>query len=273
MVKFEQILSLEPPEQGIKLINKLISKAQLLLKNQPINSNDYSAWKLIALNYLQRTFGKESSNVSSIMDVGEYGAFPMNADETWWSNHYATSLQTQIKQLEGLIELLETDLQLDTSREIQSEKIISGEKIFLVHGYNDKALHETARYLEKLELDIIILRDQPNQGRTIIEKFIDYSNVGFAVILLTDDDRGGLKNTAYEEQKLRARQNVIFELGFFIGKLGRNRVCALYIPDVEIPSDYGGVLFIEFDETGGWRLNLAKEIKASGIPVDMNLAL
>ena len=101
----------------------------------------------------------------------------------------------------------------------------------------------------------------------------DYADVGFAVVLLTNDDQGGPSDLPFEEQKLRARQNVIFELGYFIGRLGRNRVCALYAPGVEIPSDYSGVLYIQLDEQGGWRLALAKEMKASGLPVDMNLAL
>jgi predicted nucleotide-binding protein len=77
----------------------------------------------------------------------------------------------------------------------------------------------------------------------------------------------------YDAQKPRARQNVILELGYFLGRLGRNRVCALYRSGVEIPSDYAGVLFTELDEGGGWRLQLAKELKAAGLPVDMNNAL
>jgi predicted nucleotide-binding protein len=124
-----------------------------------------------------------------------------------------------------------------------------------------------------LDLNLIILHEQPNKGRTIIEKFQDYSDVAFAIVLLTADDRGGIADSQYDSQSLRARQNVIFELGYFIGKLGRNRVCALYSEGVEIPSDYSGVLFIKFDEAGAWRLAVAKEIKAAGIDIDMNKAL
>lgn len=260
-------------DKGLELLKKLIEKAKQLLDNRPLSSDDYSSWKLVALNYLEKIFGKESTNISGIMDVGEYGAFPMAADERWWENHYVKSLQTQIKLLEGLIESLETEMTINTGEQIQEKRVKYGRRIFLVHGRNERFLHETARYLEKLKLEIIILRDQPNEGRTIIEKFIDYSNAGFAIVLLSDDDRGGSKDTTYEEQNLRARQNVIFELGFFIGKLGRKRVCALYIPGVDIPSDYEGVLFIPFDEQGGWRLKIAREIKAAGLSVDMNLAV
>src|SRR5947209_3001268 len=107
-----------------------------------------------------------------------------------------------------------------------------------------------------------------------MEKFVEYSDVGFAIVLVTDDDRGGPIDLP-TDQKLqpRARQNVILELGFFLGKLGRKRVCALYQQGVEIPSDYQGILFVSLDETGGWKLHLAKELKAAGLPIDMNKAM
>jgi predicted nucleotide-binding protein len=87
---------------------------------------------------------------------------------------------------------------------------------------------------------------------------------------LTKDDRGGPAAAAFDAQKPRARQNVIFELGFFIGKLGRERVCALFETGVEIPSDYAGVVFVELDPRQTWRFEVAKEIRAAGLPVDLN---
>jgi len=197
----------------------------------------------------------------------------MNAGEQWWDTHRAKSLQTQLTRLEGLVELLQVEAQLLSSEPPQEQEVVSGHKIFLVHGRDERALHETARFLERLRQDVVVLREQPNSGRTIIEKFVDYSDVGFAVVLLTSDDRGGLADEPYESQQLRARQNVLFELGYFIGKLGRNRVAALYVPGTDVPSDYSGVLFIALDERGGWKLELARELKAAGLNVDMNLAL
>jgi hypothetical protein len=143
-------------------------------------------------------------------------------------------------------------------------------RVFVVHGHNEALKVSVARLLERLELDPIILHEQPNQGRTIIEKISDYSDVGFAVVLLTGDDRGGLSAESSGEYRLRARQNVIFELGYFIGRLGRNRVAAIYEQDVEIPSDSSGVVFIPHDEAGAWRLGLAREIRAAGIKLDLN---
>lgn len=207
------------------------------------------------------------------MEVGKYGSFPMGAGEDWWENHHADSLQIQIRQLEGLKELLQTELQLSGSQVAKASPVVSGHKIFLVHGHDDRALHETARFLEKLKQEVIVLREQPNQGRTIIEKFEDYADVGFAIVLLTADDRGAPMAAGEDSLKPRARQNVVFELGYFIGRLGRKRVCALYVEGIELPSDYSGVLYTRLDSSGAWRLEVAKELKAAGLPVDMNDAL
>jgi predicted nucleotide-binding protein len=145
--------------------------------------------------------------------------------------------------------------------------------LFVVHGRNEACRETVARFLEKLKLHPIILHEQPNKGRTIIEKFVDYSDVSFAVVLLTADDRGGLSDTPFEKQEPRARQNVILELGFFLGRLGRDRVCALYEDGIEIPSDYDGVIFIPFDKAGAWRMLLAREIKEARLPIDLNDAI
>lgn len=142
-------------------------------------------------------------------------------------------------------------------------------RVFVVHGHDEAVKHVVARFLEKLKLTVIILHEQPNKGRTVIEKFEANSDVGFAVVLLTPDDEG-YSTKSPEILKKRARQNVILELGYFIGKLGRQRVCALYVEDVEIPSDINGVLYVKYDSFGGWRSELAKEIKAAGIAVDLN---
>ena len=261
------------PEQGIELLQGQIEKARNLLSSHPFKKDDYSSWELLTRNYLEKTFGVNSPNVTSVTNVGKYGSFPMNAGEDWLENHRSKSLQSQVRKLEGLVELLQTEVQLEQGTSATLQKPVIGHRIFLVHGHDEATLHETARFLEKLDQEVIILREQPNKGRTIIEKFEDYADVGFAVVLLTNDDRGGPSDLPVEEQQDRARQNVIFELGYFIGRLGRNRVCALYTSGVEIPSDYTGVFYIQLDDQGGWRLALAKEMKAAGLPVDMNLAL
>jgi len=141
-------------------------------------------------------------------------------------------------------------------------------RVFVVHGRNKGALEAVARYLERADFEPVILHEQANQGRTIIEKFEDHADVGFAVVLLTPDDVG--EAAVGGESKPRARQNVILELGYFIGQLGRKHVCALKMGDLELPSDILGVVWTELDDAGGWKASLAKELKAAGYEIDWN---
>jgi predicted nucleotide-binding protein len=152
-----------------------------------------------------------------------------------------------------------------TSRESEHGQKPYERKIFVVHGRDNEAKVEVARFLEGIDFQPIILHEQANQGRTLIEKMIDHGEVGFAVVLLTPDDEGNRKG---EPPRPRARQNVILELGYFIGRLGRDRVCALKRGEVEIPSDFDGVVYEPFDEFGGWRSKLAKELDAAEYTID-----
>ena len=127
-----------------------------------------------------------------------------------------------------------------------------------------------ARFLERIGFSVIILHEQPNGGRTIIEKFEKHGDVGFAVVLLTPDDVGGLKG---EDQRPRARQNVILELGYFIGRLGRERVLALKSGDIELPSDFVGVAYQEFDSGAAWQRALALELQNAGYEIDWNIVM
>jgi predicted nucleotide-binding protein len=146
------------------------------------------------------------------------------------------------------------------------------QKVFVVHGHDSEAKETVARFIQKIGLKPIILHEQPSSGLTIIEKLESYSNVGFAAVLLTPDDIGGMAQKPSELQA-RARQNVILELGYFIGKLSRNRICALYKQGVEIPSDFGSIVYIELDEKGAWRTKLAQEFVHAGMPIEIEKLL
>jgi predicted nucleotide-binding protein len=141
-------------------------------------------------------------------------------------------------------------------------------KVFVVHGHDEGALQAMARFLETIGLQVVILREQPDQGRATIEKFeACAAEVGFAVVLLTPDDLGGA--VAAPEQAARARQNVIFELGYFVGSLGRGRACLLRKGNVEIPSDLFGVIYTDFDHPAeGSKVRLARELKAAEFEFD-----
>jgi predicted nucleotide-binding protein len=174
-----------------------------------------------------------------------------------------------LKQLVAKVELIKSEVpDKVVSNSTTSSEDISNNNVFIVHGHNNEVKINVARTLEKLGLNPIILHEQANSGKTIIEKFEEHSNVGFAIILLTDDDLGKAKKD--ENLNPRARQNVILELGYFIGKLGRNKVCPLYTKGVELPSDLYGLLYLEIDSSEYWKISLAKELKAAGYDIDVN---
>ena len=133
-----------------------------------------------------------------------------------------------------------------------------------------------ARTVEKIGLEAIILHEQPNMGQTIIEKFESQAgDVGFAIVLLSSDDIGYSKEYKEENRKYRARQNVVFEMGYFIGAMGRRRVIALFEKkdNFELPSDYNGVVYLQYDKNGKWQFELIKELKAANYQVDSNQIL
>jgi len=164
-------------------------------------------------------------------------------------------------------------LALIPETEVAKEKEIPSREtanhIFIVHDTDEAAKETVARFIERLPLEVVILHERSNQGRTIIEKLEKNSNIGYAVVLLTPDYMGAKKDQIDNLQP-RARQNVIFELGWFYGRLGRERVCALYKEGVEIPTDFSGACYIPFDANGGWKLPLARELKESGYEFDID---
>jgi len=141
-------------------------------------------------------------------------------------------------------------------------------KVFIVHGHDNEAKEKTARFIEKLSLTPIILHEQASSGNTIIEKIEQYSNVGYGIVLYTPCDMGKAKDE--NDYQNRARQNVIFEHGFLIGKLGRRNVCELVKGDIEKPNDISGVVYIPMDDADSWKMSIFKELKAIGYEIDAN---
>jgi len=150
---------------------------------------------------------------------------------------------------------------------VRSGMLPADDKILLVYGRNVEAKEKVARFLMKLQLEPILLDEQAGRGRTLIEKFETQWPVAFVVALLTGDDVGGLA-PGPRELRPRARQNVIFELGFSIATLGRERVCVLYEEGVELPSDFHGVEYQPLDAAGAWKAKLAKELHEARLRFD-----
>lgn len=158
---------------------------------------------------------------------------------------------------------------LSTSEVKQKNPTISEKDIFIVHGHDAGLKNEVARFLEQMGLNPIILHEQTSGGLTIIEKIEKYSNVGFGIVLYTPDDVGRLNSQSANIQP-RARQNVIFEHGYLIGKIGRNNVVALVKDEVETPNDISGVVYVNYSQNGAWKFAISKELREVGYPIDLN---
>lgn len=153
----------------------------------------------------------------------------------------------------------------------QGERTATGNKIFIVHGHDSEAKITVARTLEQLDLEAVILHEQPDQGKTIIEKLESFTTeAAYAIVLYTECDLGRAKDLDESANRFRARQNVVFEHGLFVGSLGRDRVCALVKGNIEKPGDLDGVVYISMDDAGAWKMQLCKNMKAVGIDVDAN---
>ena len=215
---------------------------------------------------IRKIFGDSSTYLNDLEKIyySYFAGIDENvADESW--------SEGQSKML-NLFKIMEEDLTLDANKIIKKDKTKLYNEIFIVHGHDEEMKQAVARTVEKIGLVPIILHEQLNKGRTIIEKFEDYSDVNFAIVLLSPDDIAYSKDKPPEDKKFRARQNVIFELGFFVGKLGREHVFILYREEhnFEFPSDYSGICYIPYDNQGQWRFDLVGELKSCKYNVDAN---
>jgi predicted nucleotide-binding protein len=189
------------------------------------------------------------------------GPDPLEQVHEWLNDGKARSLGLLSQAVKGLEEdLEEVNVPLPASTEAHRQP--ANDEIFIVHGRDSPAKLEVARLVQRAGLKDVILHEQPNQGRTIIEKFEAHGGAaGFAIIVATADDVGGLDP---DHLQSRARQNVIGEMFWFAGRLGRSRVCVLVKGDVEMPSDFAGVGYTEMDDRGAWKQELMRELQAAG---------
>lgn len=271
-----------PRAQAEEQIASRIEKGQQLL-GQRISTKDelgaartvYYTWGEYNRDLLRRIF--DSPEIAE--EYARWSGFAVLPDtfQEEVQDHFQ-NIKDKVRRLASIKERLPLYSEPTSATESTTEAkpIPKTRTVFIVHGTDEASKEKVARFLEKLKLDYIILHEQPNKGRTIIEKFEDYSSVAFAVVLLTPDDIGSEMTDGVADgakMQMRARQNVVFELGYFIGKLGREMVCALHSEEIELPSDFTGVLYVPLDKGGGWQMKLAQELKAAGIDVDLNKAI
>lgn len=253
-------------------LKKIIAEIDgLILHKVTSSDNAFLTWENKAKSFILSIYNKNDYQYQEFehirfweIDYSEFNGYGPSIDQVEVCRN---GLLIAKGQLENILEVLEDEEQ-DHSPDnvlIPEEKTICYKKIFIVHGHDGELKQSVARVIEKQGINAIILSEQANKGRTIIEKFEDYSDVGGAICLFTADDYGRAKNDTTDN--IRARQNVVLETGYFMGKLGRENVVLLADKGIEMPSDLSGVVYTD---STNWEINLLKELKEMGYTIDFN---
>ena len=266
-----------PKSKSVELLDRQLKRIPDLMQLQH-DAPEFNKWERDTKVAITNIFGENSSHIEDFMGI-RYITYSIPGDpdnDQILQGQHAKGLEKAGGILSSMIDEIKTfwpdDNQTQSVPGIATTRRTNANNVFVVHGRDEGAKEAVARFLTKLDLIPTILHEEPNQGRTVIEKFEQNAVVPFAVVLLTPDDVGSLRENQ-SNLRPRARQNVIFELGYFIGSLGRKRVCALTKGDVEEPSDYEGVVYIPLDDSGAWKMGLVKELKSAGLDVDANRAM
>jgi predicted nucleotide-binding protein len=242
---------------------------------------DHTRWLIGLMKFLPEVFPNDSTYFHNMKRVRwqYYGTMAVHVNEMFQpgsteARYNGPAYDRALNTAEGILlaahdELAKSGLDDSAPAELETKDIATpARKVFVVHGHDTEMKETVARFLERIEFEAIILHEQANGGDTIIEKFERNADVGYAVVLLSGDDVGAAVGSQ-DELKSRARQNVVLELGYFIGRLGRSHVCPLVKGDVEIPSDFHGVVYVPFDGES-WKLHLVRELRHLGFDLDTN---
>ncbi len=246
-------------------LKQIIDEIPSLISANIDSSNaTFQAWKTKAERFLLYKYGENSYEYTKFRKT-HFSVTSLSFDLT--KRDYIQACQEGLEITQKIFQEYLDEMTEDGAQSLPNQQK-NYSKIFIVHGHDGELKQSVARVIEKQGIEAIILSEQANQGKTIIEKFENYSDVGGAVCLFTADDLG--KKKSEKKDHSRARQNVVFETGYFIGKLKRNRIVILADKGVELPSDLSGVVYTN---TGNWQLNLLKELKTMGYQIDTNKLL
>lgn len=249
-------------------LKKLIEDTDALIAQDITNSDPkFDAWDLKVKRFFANYFGTDGIETKTFLQITFCPLVWTDEPEDVIHQECIDTCRQGLKTTKAILEAFLDDptFEKKPTQQIETATTMDRSKIFIVHGHDGELKESVARIIEKQGIEAIILSEQANTGKTIIEKFEKYSDVGCAICLFTADDLGRAK--ANPDDKPRARQNVVFEAGYFIGKLGRDRIVILSDSGVEIPSDLAGVVYTN---TRDWKTELLKELKAMGYTVDFN---
>lgn len=248
----------------------------LIREGEKVDRSDYQSckvWKHHVIDALQEHFVHQEPEQEFEEHFGlKVTAARMGGGVT----NFRENLPRAIKYLKILSSEV-IRVQTDSDRkeeEAMGDMSINGNHVFVVHGHDEAIREKVSNLVEKFGLAPIILNEKPNMGKTIIEKIEQYGDVKFAVVLFTPDDLGESKEVAEKGNlEQRPRQNVLLELGYFWGRLGRDRVCLLNSVGDNLSSDLKGIGYTNIDKGGAWKMELAKELKAAGFDVDASVLI
>lgn len=237
----------------------------LITKKATASSSNFLAWHSKASRFLIKKYGNKSFEYKDFTTrCFSLKVWTTSTPDYRFAEVCANGLRcTKSIFLNYLDEMEESEN--DTPSHNDNNTNIDMSSVFIVHGHDEGMKQAVARLIEKQGIKATILHERPNQGATIIEKFEKNCNVGAAICLFTPDDLG------HEAQKKknnpRARQNVVFETGYFMGKIGRERVIIIVSKGIELPSDIQGILYTDTDS---WKLEVLNGLKSLGYNIDLN---
>ncbi|OIN79103.1 TIR domain-containing protein [Mycobacterium malmoense] len=232
---------------------------------------EFEAWRATAEVVLRYAVGDGDQLVADFRDV-RYGPAA-------WTNLtppgvFAEAQRDGVREGIALLQAARTKVEIldeqESTEEVSADISAARSEIFIVHGRDDGQKEAVARLVQGLtKREPVILHEQASGSDTVIEKLERISGTAaFAIVIATGDDVGRLKDAAQDQDCPRARQNVILELGYFFGLLGRRNVLLLFEPGIDRPTDTDGIMRIELDTGRGWRIELANELEQAGFEVD-----
>lgn len=235
-------------------------------RNFPMSfTSDYAAWKVKTETFLNSTFGRSSPLFENFKE----------ADKIHVLGNYEDKFNQQIASFLGILEAAIDTLEFEPQKMTENTTTPTNNKVFIVHGHDERMKEQLEIFLREVGLESVVLHRQADEGQTVIEKFERHSDVGYAFILLTPDDIGypvaeEAKSDEQRAKEKRARQNVIFEFGYFVAKLSRRRVCCLYKRGVALPTDISGIIYKEVTSTvESIGISILKDLRAVGYQVNL----
>ena len=240
--------------------------------DKKVTSDDssFKTWHAKVEITLEKAFGKKSKILNDFEDTLFVPIiYTFNSTLQDFIDSCADGLKSTKAVFKAYLEELKENEERNDNMQNQiknNNTQLNFSKIFIVHGHDDGLVQKVARMIERQKIKPIILNEQANLGRTIIEKLEGYSNVGGAICLFTPDDEGHEKGSSQIEN--RARQNVVFEAGYFMGKLGRKSVVVLSNKETTLPSDMSGIVYTNSES---WESDLLIELKEIGYNINFDL--